>query len=155
MTYKLRTLSVALVGLSFAVGAIAAEKKLSKADLPAPVQKTAEEQSKGATVLGYSSDREDGKLEYEVKMTVDGHSKAATIAPDGSLIEIEEQVSMDNLSAPVKAGLLAKAGKGTIRKIESLTKHGTIVAYEAQVYTVGKHSEVQVGPEGKPLDHEE
>lgn len=25
----------------------------------------------------------------------------------------------------------------------------------AQVNTAGKHSEVQVGPDGKPLDHEE
>jgi hypothetical protein len=155
MSHKLSALSVTLVGLSFAIVAVAAEKKLSKADLPAPVQKAAEDQSKGATVLGYSSDREDGKLEYEVKMSVDGHSKDVTIAPDGSVLEVEEQVPMDKLSAPVKAGLLAKAGKGSIRKIESLTKHGTIVAYEAQVYTAGKHSEAQVGPDGKPLDHEE
>ena len=30
-----------------------------------------------------------------------------------------------------------------------------LVAYEAQVTTNGKRSEVQVGPDGKPLDHEE
>jgi hypothetical protein len=29
------------------------------------------------------------------------------------------------------------------------------VAYEAQVMTGGKKSEVQVGPDGKPLNHEE
>jgi hypothetical protein len=139
----------------FAIAAVAAEKKLSKADLPAPVQKAAEEQSKGATVLGYSSDREGGKLEYEVQLSVDGHTKDVTMAPDGRILEVEEQVSIDKLPSPVKAGLLAKAGKGTIRKIESLTKHGAIVAYEAQVYTAGKHSEVQVGPDGKPLSHEE
>jgi len=155
MIQKLRTLTVTVVGICFAIAAVAADKKLSKADLPAPVQRVAEEQSKGATVLGYSSDREEGKLEYEVKLSVDGHSKDITIAPDGQVLEVEEQVSIDKLSAPVKAGLLAKAGKGTIRKIESLTKHGAIVAYEAQVYTAGKHSEVQVGPDGKPLNHEE
>ena len=49
----------------------------------------------------------------------------------------------------------AKAGKGKIVKVESLTKKGRLVAYEAQVDTNGKKTEVQVGPDGKPLDHEE
>jgi hypothetical protein len=70
-------------------------------------------------------------------------------------VEVEEQVELDRLPADVKAGLTAKAGKGTIKKVESITKHDKLVAYEAQVMTDGKRSEVQVGPDGKPLDHEE
>jgi hypothetical protein len=34
-------------------------------------------------------------------------------------------------------------------------KRGSLVAYEAQVQTSGKHSENQVGPAGEPLAHEE
>ena len=67
----------------------------------------------------------------------------------------EEQVAMDSLPAPVKEGLQTKAGKGKLVKVESITKHEKLVAYEAQVVTGGKKSEVQVGPDGKPLDHEE
>ena len=48
-----------------------------------------------------------------------------------------------------------KAGSGKITKVESIRKHGAIVAYEAKVLTNGKRSEVQVAPDGKPLDHEE
>ena len=77
------------------------------------------------------------------------------MAADGSIVEIEEQVVLDSLSADVKAGLQTKAGKGKMLKVESLTKKGKLVAYEAQVDTNGKKSEVQVGPDGKPLDHEE
>ena len=55
----------------------------------------------------------------------------------------------------MKDGLQAKAGKGKLVKVESIVKHGKLVAYEAQVMTDGKRSEVQVGPDGKPLDHEE
>jgi hypothetical protein len=51
--------------------------------------------------------------------------------------------------------LKAKAGAGKILKVESLTKHGKLVAYEAKVMTDGRKSEVQVGRDGKPLDHEE
>jgi hypothetical protein len=39
-------------------------------------------------------------------------------------------------------------------KMGSITKHGELVAYEAQTSTDGK-SEVQLGPDGKALDHEE
>ena len=88
-------------------------------------------------------------------MMVNGHSKDVLIAADGTVVEVEEQVTLDSLSPEVKAGLQAKAGKGKILKVESLTKKGKLVAYEAQVETNGKKSEVQVGPDGKPLAHEE
>jgi uncharacterized membrane protein YkoI len=146
-----------VVGLCFSfVGTgQAQEKRLKKSALPAAVQKTADEQSKGATVRGYSSETEDGKLEYEVQLTVDGHSKDVSMDANGNLIEVEEQVALDKLSPEVREGLQKKAGNGKIARVESLTKHGTVVAYEAEVLTGGKKSEVQVGPDGKPLDHEE
>jgi hypothetical protein len=126
---------------------------------PAAVKATAEAQSKGATVAGYSSDTEDGKLEYEVNLKVDGHSKDVTIVPDGKVHEIEEEIAIDKLPSVVRDALTGKAGKGIIGKVESLTKYRsqawTIVAYEAQVVTAGKQSEIQVGPDGKSLKHEE
>jgi hypothetical protein len=88
-------------------------------------------------------------------MTVNGHSKDLLIAPDGSIVEVEEEVAFDSLSRAIQAGLQSKAGAGKILKIESITKHGKVVAYEAMVDRNGKKSEVQVGPDGKPLDHEE
>lgn len=140
---------------TIATRAAAQEKQLKRSDLPAAVQKTADAQSAGATVRGYSSETEDGQLEYEVAMTVHGHGRDVSIAPDGSVLEIEEEIALDSLPAPVRAGLQQKAGSGKIVKVESLTKHGTIVAYEAQVRTGTKRSEIQVGPDGKPLAHEE
>ncbi len=148
---------VALVasGLLLAGTASAQEKKIKRSDLPPAVEKTVAAQSAGATIRGFSTEKEKGQTLYEVEMTVNGHSKDISIATDGSIVEIEEQVELDSLSPEVKAGLQAKAGKGKILKVESLTKKDKIVAYEAQVDTNGKKSEVQVGPDGKPLDHEE
>jgi hypothetical protein len=82
-------------------------------------------------------------------------AKDVLMDPNGSVVEVEEQVSLDSLPTAVQDGLRTKAGKGKILKVESLTKHDQIVAYEAKVTTDGKKSEVQVGPDGKPLDHEE
>jgi len=131
------------------------EKKIKRSDLPAAVEKTVAEQSKGATIRGFTEEKENGQTYYEAEMTVNGHSKDVLIDTSGAIVDVEEQVSLDSLSAEVKAGLQAKAGKGAIKKVESITKHDKIVAYEAQVMTNGKRSEVQVGPDGKPLDHEE
>lgn len=143
----------AVLAMCCAVSALGQEKKVKKSDLPAAVQKTADEQSKGATVRGYSKETEDGKLEYEVQLTMNGHSKDITMDPQGNVMEIEEEVDMKTLPAEVRTGLQKLAGKATVGKVESLTKHGSLVAYEAQVRDGKKHSEIQVGPDGKALDH--
>jgi hypothetical protein len=156
MTRPKMFFSLIIAQLFLLSGTIAAqEKQLKRSDLPAPVQKTADAQSKGATVTGYKKETEAGKPAYEVKMTINGHSKDVTIDPNGALLEIEEQVSLEALPAAVRDGLQKKAGAGKITKVESITKHGAVVAYEAKVLTAGKKTEVQVGPDGKPLDHEE
>lgn len=73
------------------------------------------------------------------------------IAPDGRVLEIEEEVSMNDLPASVRDALKKKANSGTITKIESLTKGNKLVAYEAQLRNGAKRSEIQVGPQGEPL----
>jgi hypothetical protein len=141
--------------LLLAANAPAQEKKIKRSDLPPAVEKTVAAQSAGATIRGFSTEKENGQTLFEVEMTVNGHSKDVSMTADGSIVEVEEQVALDSLSPQVKAGLQAKAGNGKILKVESLTKKDKLVAYEAKVETNGKKSEVQVGPDGKPLDHEE
>jgi hypothetical protein len=144
-----------VLSLLFVASTSAGEKRIKKSDLPPAVQKTADEQSKGASVKGYNKEIENGKVEYEVELLVNGHSKDVSIDPEGNVVEVEEEVALDSLPAAVRDGLQKKAGNGKIAKVESLTKHGTLVAYEAQVRNGAKRSEIQVGPDGKPLDHKE
>jgi hypothetical protein len=141
--------------LLLAGNASAQEKKIKRSDLPPAVEKTVAVQSAGATIRGFSTEKENGQTLYEAELTVNGHSKDISMTADGSIVEIEEQVSLDSLPAEVKAGLQAKAGNGKILRVESLTKKDKLVAYEAKVETNGKKTEIQVGPNGKPLDHEE
>src|SRR6266436_8526137 len=126
-------MAIAASGLLLAGPGAAQEKKINRSDLPPAVEKTVAAQSVGATIRGFSTEKEKGQTLYEVAMTVNGHSKDVSMAPDGSIVEIEEQVALDSLSAEVKAGLQAKAGKGKILKVESLTNKDKLVAYEAQI----------------------
>jgi uncharacterized membrane protein YkoI len=146
---------ISLVGLLLAMPAVAQEKKIKRSDLPPAVEKTVAAQSAGATVKGFSKENEKGQTYYEAEMVVNGHRKDLLIDANGVIVEVEEEVAADTLPAEVKAGLQAKAGDGKVGKVESITKNDKIVAYEAKVMKDGKKSEVQVGPDGKPLDHEE
>jgi hypothetical protein len=131
------------------------EKKIQRSDLPPAVEKTVVEQSEGATIRGFSQEKENGQTYYEAELMVNGHTNDVLVDANGSVVEVEEQVSTESLPATVRQGLQDKAGKGKLVKVETLTKKDKLVAYEAKVLTNGKTSEVQVGPDGKPLDHEE
>jgi hypothetical protein len=151
-----RKIGITTTAIFFGAGIAAAqEKKIKRSDLPPAVEKTVAAESSGAAILGFSQEKENGQTFYEAEMKVNGHTKDILIDTTGAIVEVEEEVALDALSPEVKAGLTAKAGQGKIAKVESIKKHDKLVAYEAQIITNGKKSEVQVGPDGKPLDHEE
>lgn len=131
------------------------EKKIPRSSLPPAVEHTVAAHSQGATIRGFSEEKENGGTYYEAEMLVDGHSKDILIDKEGAIVEVEEQVAFDSLPADVQHGLQQKAGSGKIVKVESLTKRGNVVAYEAKVQTGTKKKEIQVGPDGKALAHEE
>ena len=152
---KRKALLILCILLAFSTLGFAKDKSLTRSQLPAAVRKTADEQSQGATVRGYSSEVENGKLQYEVQLTINGRSRDVSIAPNGYVLEIEDEIAMDGLPGAVREALTKKAGAGTITKVESLSKSGKLIAYEAQVRSGAKHSEIQVGPDGRPLAHPE
>ena len=124
------------------------EQKVSRAALPAAVQKMAQTMSQGATVKGFTKEKEEeGSTTYEMAMVVNGHTKDVEMAPDGTVNVVEEEVSLDSLPGVVKSALIAK--------VESLTKKGKIVAYEAATVKGNAKGEIQVGPNGEALAHEE
>ena len=151
LAYPLLTASV----LALTVCAVAKEKKIDRAALPPAVEKTVQAQSQNATIKGFTTDVEDGKRVYEAEMMIDGHSKDIEIAPDGSLNEIEEQVTFDSLPANVQTAFTAKAKGAKIIKVESLRKQDKLVAYEAATLKGSKRGEIQVGPSGQTLSHDE
>ena len=129
--------------------ASASEKAVKMKDLPKDVQRTVQEQSKGATIRGLSKETENGKTFYEVELKVNGHNKDVLMDSTGAVVEIEEEVAIASLPPAVKAQLEKQAGHGKIGMVESLTKNGVFVGYEAHVRTGKKRSEIKVGPDGQ------
>lgn len=128
----------------------ASEKRVKMKDLPPAVQKTVQEQSKGATLLGLARETEGGKTFYEAELKVNGHGKDVLIDPAGAVVEVEEEVPLAGVPSPAREAIRKYAGSGKIVLVESVTKDGS-VAYEAHVQKAGKKSEIKVDASGNPI----
>jgi hypothetical protein len=135
--------------------AASAEKKIDRSALPPAVEKTVQTQSQGSTIKGFAIESENGQTQYEAEMILNGHSKDIAIAKDGTLLVVEEEVSFASLAPVVQTALTSKAAGAKITKVESLTKKDKLVAYEAATLKGSKKGEIQVGPHGEKLSHEE
>ena len=136
--------------LSFAVaGALAmAAKSLAVKDLPAAVQKTIQEQVKGAEIKNISKETEKGVTQYEVETIVNGKHRDFNVDTKGGLVEVEEETSIDSIPAAAKAAILKKVADGKLGMVETVTK-GSVTMYEAAYTTkAGKKHEVLVKPDG-------
>ena len=149
-----RATAFMLVMLASAALAYGQEKKVDRSKLPAAVQATIDRESAGATIKGYSKEKEKGVTAYEVELVMNGRTRDVLIDTNGNVLESEQEVAFDSLSPAVQSAIKELAGKGTIGIVESITKNGQIVAYEAHIKG-GKHHEVQVGPNGEKLTREE
>lgn len=137
------------------LAAHAADKKLTRAQLPARVLETIDRETRGSTIKRFATEREHGVKVYEAETLLNGHTRDIQIASDGTLNEVEEEVAFNALPRSVQDGIKAKAKGADVVKVESLTKKGKVVAYEAATRKSGYKGSLQVGPSGATLAHEE
>jgi hypothetical protein len=119
-------------------------------ELPAAVQRTVKEQSKGATIRGLSKEVEGGKTTYEVEMKVNGRGKDVTMDASGAVIEVEEEVALESIPGAARAAIEKAAGSGQITKVGKVSG-GKETVYEAGLRRNGKRSEVKVSRDGHLL----
>jgi uncharacterized membrane protein YkoI len=129
------------------VAGLASEVPVKMKDLPAAVQKTVLEQTKGGELKGLSMELENGKTFYEAETRVNGRGRDVLIDANGAVVEIEEEVTLDSLPAAARAAIEKSASGGKITKVELVTK-GKIVTYEAALLKGGKKSEIIVAADG-------
>lgn len=125
----------------------AAEKKIQMKDLPAAVQQAVKQESAGASIRGFTTEKENGKITYEAEMTVNGHGKDVSFDTTGKVVSVEEEVAIDGIPAAARTTIQKAVGNGKLRKVESVTENGKSF-YEASFRKDGKSSEVQVDANG-------
>lgn len=141
-------ISFLFASLTVVAGLAFAAKSIAVKDLPAAVQKTVQEQSKGAEIKNIAKEKEKGAWQYEVETMLNGKHRDFNVAADGKLIVVEEEIAISDIPAAAKAAIEKKVGTGKLTMVEKVTKDGTTM-YEG-IYTNkgGKKLEVLVKADG-------
>ncbi len=126
----------------------------ARTKVPPAVQKTVDEQSRNATIRGLHKEVENGKTQYELELTVNGHGRDVIIDPSGSILEVEEEIALESVDPNVRAEIAKSIGNSKLLKLESVTKDGTLTGYEADVSRAGKKSSILMGTNGKFISKE-
>lgn len=139
---------IALPLAALAMGLLyGAETKVKQQDLPPAVQKTVQAESAHATLIGLSKEVEHGKLVYEVETKVNGRTRDLSVDAQGTILSVEEEVSLDGLPASAKAAIQKQATGGKVAKVEKVTAKDKLF-YEATISARGKKSEIKVTEDG-------
>jgi hypothetical protein len=111
--------------LLFVAPAGASEIAVKRADLPAAVRKAVDQHYPSAQHLGYSREREDGRLLYEAEMKVAGRHVDASFDSLGALVVEEAEIPVKEIPAAVRDSLAKSVhAKGTIERVEKVTETG-------------------------------
>jgi hypothetical protein len=147
-----RTLTVLLAIATLGGSAVAQEKKaksLQLKDLPAAVQKTMQANLNGGEIKNIVKEKENGVEQYEVESLLNGKTRDFNVDLKGNLLVIEEATTIDAIPAAAKASILKKVADGKLGTVETFTKTGQPMMYEAAYEDKqGKKHEVLVSSDG-------
>ncbi len=144
----MRTLTSIAAVIAVCFGTAFAQKKLTLKALPAPAQKTIQDQLKGAEIKSIDKETEHGVAQYEVETMLNGKHRDFNVDTKGNLLVVEEETSIDSIPAPAKAAILKKVGNGKLNMVELFIRGGETM-YEAGYATkAGTKHEVLVKADG-------
>src|SRR5450756_1837418 len=126
----MKTTASTILSLAIAAGLAMAAKSLAVKDLPPAVQKTVQEQTKGAEIKNISKETEKGVTQYEVETMVNGKHRDFNVDTKGGLVVVEEETAIDSIPAAARAAIQKKVGAGKLGMVETMTK-GADTMYEA------------------------
>ena len=139
--------------LTVSLGAQEQEKKISKKELPAPVLEAFQKTYPKASIKGLAEEKKDGKTYFEIESKEGKMERDLLYLADGSVVEIEESVTVADLPGAVKDAVVAKYPKAKIAKVEKVTK-GTDVSYSMKVKADNGKVTLDMDPSGKILKEE-
>jgi hypothetical protein len=146
-------LALGISGLTIAAGTSGeqgTEKKISRAEVPAPVMSAFQSMYPKAKITGTAQETEDSTTYFEIE-SKDGKVKRDLLYKvDGTVKEIEESVSKANLPAPIKDAVAKEYPKGKIKQCEKTTRDG-VIAFELIVKNGKDKLEVVLDDSGKIL----
>ena len=127
------------------------EQKVALEQVPAPAREVLTKLAGGAKIDEVTKESENGTEVFEGKWTANGKVREASVAADGSLLQMEESLTANDLPASVKAALDKQMADA--ENVSYVKK--TITLYEAEGQVNGKKREATVSPAGASVELEE
>jgi uncharacterized membrane protein YkoI len=154
---KFRNPTLACGGLMFLLlqptAALAQEQTVPCNTVPQAVRAAFARAYPKATIRACAKEIEQGRTTYEIASKEGDVGRDVLYQPDGSLIVVEETITINEIPEPVHQAVRAKFPGGSIVRSEKLLRDGTVL-YEFRVRHRGKVTEVQFNPSGDEVGSE-
>lgn len=125
------------------------------ATCPAPVKASIEKTFAKSKIGSCKAEHEDGRDQFEVKVTkADGTKAEVDVLPDGTIVQIEEKVDVVKLPVAVTKAFAAKYPKAKIDRGEKQTTAKGAVSYELAFRTDAGRKEATFTEDGKFVEEE-
>ncbi len=145
-----------VVGVATGVAARADDKeeKVPLDKVPKAVLKAVKAKFKDAELIGAQTEKDNGKLVYEINLKDKGTSIDVTLSPDGKIISIEKTITAKDLPRPVTEAINSKYPKSEYKIVEEVTEGGK-TNYEVLLVTADKKKiEIVLDRDGKIVKEE-
>jgi hypothetical protein len=108
-----------------------------------------------AKISKCKSEKEDGKVQFEVKLvTEEGKKLELDVSPEGAILQTEEVVAVADVPAAVSKAFAAKYPKAKIARAEKQTHADASVSYELAFQTDKGKKEATFTADGKFVEEE-
>jgi uncharacterized membrane protein YkoI len=144
----------AVSGILLATAGWADEQKIPLDKVPAAVLKAVKEKFPKGEIKEAAKEVEDGKTTFEVTLKEAGHNIDVAVKEDGTIVEIEAELSVSDLPKVIVDAVKARYPKGTIKKAEAVTV-GDKKTFELHVADGDKKRELVIDPNGKVVEDED
>lgn len=119
--------------------------------IPGPARKALLHLAGGAEILEVEREKEHGVLVYEAEWLANGTKHEAAVTADGTLLETEETIPLEQAPAAVREAIAKHFGA----EVKVVVERKTIIVYEAEARIDGKERELLVFPTGKVHEQED
>jgi uncharacterized cupredoxin-like copper-binding protein len=146
------TLAICIVtGVCLAAAWAGEEEKITVDQLPAKVTAAISAKYPGAKVVGAEKEVDEGKTLFEVAIEDKGSKAEISLDAEGTIVEIERQITDKDLPEAVRKSFHADYPGGELKKIEEITV-GDSISYEVLVVTT---TEVKYDTHGAVVEKEQ
>ncbi|MHB1423883.1 MAG: PepSY domain-containing protein [Gemmataceae bacterium] len=130
------------------------EEKVPLDKVPKPALKAVKDKFRDAELVSAQTEKENGKVVYEINLKHRGQKIEATVTSNGKIVSIEKTLAARDLPRPVAEAINSKYAKARFQRVEEVTE-GDKTSYKVAIVTaVEKPIEIVLEPNGKIVKEE-